>query len=219
MENMSLQLKSILTLSAVFLLIAFVTCNNGKTELEMANATRGYSSVSMENGTYKIDSAIAESNGNKLKLLPTLENEKLSEKKNVNEIPGFIKAFLDSISTNKTFDMADPGTEWQTGGWINGFDDQQKNIVNAVSSVAKPFSNKQLIYFGLGKNMALLSYYTGGIQMTQHIAIIKFKDTHIIDLWFGNNSFDYDWLNGRSVFVTTKNEIIKYLRTSRSGNC
>ena len=220
MENMSLPLKSIFTLSSVALFAAFFTCNNGVTESETSNKAIEYSSVSTMNGIYKIDTNMAVSNGMKEKLMAKLETENLIDKKTVAEIPDFIKAFLDGISSNQTFDIANPDEEWQEGGWVNGFDKEKQAIVHATSSVAKPFPNKQLIYCGIGKNMALISYYMGGIKKTQNNIIIKFDGEKIVDLWFDyyNSQFGYS-LGGNTNYVTTKADIIKYIKDINSGGC
>ncbi len=158
---------------------------------------------------------IAMSEGTKEKLLAGLETEILVNKKTTGEIPAFIKTFLAGFSSTQTFDVADPGKEWQEDGWVNGFDDQKKGIVNATASIAKPFPTKQLVYCGIGKNKVLLSYYTGGIRMTQHMFIIKFEGEKIIDLWF-----DHHWYDYQSDFVISKKDnIIQYIKKKRNDNC
>ncbi|MEO6903988.1 MAG: hypothetical protein ABI315_12700 [Bacteroidia bacterium] len=64
---------------------------------------------------------------------------------------------------------------------------------------------RQLIYFGLGQDLALMTYYTGGIGKSEHILIFKFKDNKILDFWCGNISTD----------VTNKLEILNYLKTNK----
>lgn len=217
-------LKIALSLSILVLVISimsFIAYDKSATEADDAAALKeklvleNRSSVICINGVYKIDSTIAIANWNRDKLVSQLEKENLVEKKTIDEIPNFIKAFLDSISINKTFDMANPGEAWQEGGWVNGFDNQNKTIVNGVNSVAKPFPSKQLVYCGLSKNMALISYFTGGIRLAQHVMMIKLKEKTIVNLWFNNN-----WRNFDSDFdVVRKDSLIKYIKVMNNNNC
>ncbi len=215
MKNRPLLMKTITTLSFVCLLIAFVTCQKGQTEPQTLTAICDYRSISIVNGKYRIDSTIAMSNGTKEKLVAKLESENLVEKKKTDDIPSFIKAFLDSISVNKTFDIGNPGEAWKAGGWLTGFDDQSKSIINATSCAAKPFPTKQLAYCGIGKNMAIISYYTGGIRMAQHVIILKFKGKQIVDLWFDNNS--YGCIS--SSVLNKKDGILNFINKMNNNNC
>ncbi|MES2763051.1 MAG: hypothetical protein V4677_12635 [Bacteroidota bacterium] len=217
---MSLSLKAIAALSSAFLFIAFFTCNNDAIENDTSTHQKEYSSISIVKGIYKIDTNMAVANWYKEKLFKTLETENLVDKKTVSEIPGFIKAFLDGTTYNNEFDITDPGKEWQEGGWVIGFDKEKKNIAHAISSVAKPFPTRQLIYCGIGKNIALISYYIGGIETKQHNIIIKFENEKIVDLWFDYyySQFGYS-LGGTTNFVTSKTDIMKYIKNTNSGGC
>ncbi len=205
-------------LALVILIMSFIAYDKSTTEAN--NTVLEITSVSIIDGNYKIDTNIAINNGIKEKLIATLEAETLIDKKTVEDIPDFIKKFLDGISTNQTFDMANPDEEWQEGGWVNGFNNEKKAIVHATSSVAKPFPPRQLIYCGIGKNMALISYYIGGIKKTQNNIMIKFKNDKIVDLWFDHyySQFGYS-LGGNTNYVTTKSDIIKYIKNTNSGGC
>lgn len=205
-------------LSLVIFIMSFVAKDNDGTEAN--NNIEEITSVSIVDGKYKIDTNRAVANWNKEKLIATLETENLIEKKTVEEIPDFIKTFLNNISTNQTFDIANPDEEWREDSWINGFNNEQKTIVHATSSLAKPFPPRQLIYCGIGKNMALISYYIGGIKKTQSNMMIKFENDKIVNLWFDYyySQFGYS-LGGTTDFVTSKNDIIKYIRSTNSGGC
>ncbi len=203
-------------------IFALITCIMSfvVTNTEMDYEVDEMTSVSIVNEIYKIDTNMAVTNWNKEKLMTILETENLVDKKTVEEIPDFIKTFLNNISTNQTFDMANPDEEWREGSWINGFNNEQKTIVHATSSVAKPFPSRQLIYCGIGKNMALISYYIGGIKKTQSNMMIKFENDKIIGLWFDYyySQFGYS-LGGTTDFVTTKTDIISYIKNTNSGGC
>lgn len=162
-------------------------------------------SVSVVNGKYCVDTAFIWSDRNKNILLGDLALENLEEKKSVAEIPRFIKAFLDSISPGKTFNLINPDEAWCTGDIkdfvFTGAYAAGKQDANCLQSCGrKEASDKQLICFGLGRNMALLSYYVGGQSRSQCTALIKFKKERVIDFWFNNDGFKL-W--------SKKNEIIR----------
>ncbi|MBI3521318.1 MAG: hypothetical protein HY062_18400 [Bacteroidetes bacterium] len=211
--------KAIITLSIVFFVIAFAKCHKGQPEPDSSHKRMEYTSVSQINGIYKIDTNIAISIGTKEKMLALLEKETLHEKKTINEIPDFIKTFLGNLSPNKTMDMANPNEAWLEGGRISGFDTERKAIPDATTSIANPFPSRQLVYFGIGKNAALISYFAGGIQKTQHAIILKFQNNKIVDLWFDNYPSQFDWLGDNTGIIATKAGIIKYIKEMNNGNC
>lgn len=177
----------------------FIACNKPitQTESQTANHQRELkyaSSVSISNGQYKIDTNIILANRNKKTLVAVLVAENLTQKTTVAEIPDFIKTFLADVSDDKKFAMANPNEKYQMG-WFD---------------FGKGVPTKQLVYFGAGKNIALISYYSGGLRRYQHLAIIKFQDNKIVDFWYDN----YD------VSAKTKDEMIEYLKGERTkGNC
>lgn len=176
-------------------------------------------SVSFIKGKYKIDSAIILDNRNKAALLAELESVDLTERKTKEEIPVFIKAFFDSISVNKKFDMANPGEQWRIGDIsdivLTTIDGPMLFAVNEKHTIP----NKQLVYFGMGNNIALFSYYSGGMSISQNFIIIKFQGSKVIDFWFDNK---LTMSNGLSMInATNKYEIIKYIKQNlgRNGGC
>ena len=193
-------LSTLTKISLALLIITFTACNKPVTQTasQTANHQRELkyaSSVSINNGQYKIDTNIILANRNKKTLVAALVTETLTQKTTVAEIPDFIKTFLAGVSDDKIFDMANPNEKYQVG-WFD---------------LGKGVPTKQLIYFGASKNMALFSYYSGGIRRYQHLAIIKFQDNKIVDFWYDN----YD------VSAKTKDEMIEYLKSekTRNGNC
>lgn len=145
------------------------------------------SSISMINGVCVINYNIMASTS-KYALLNDLKREILTETKSKKEIPAFIISFMESISDNSKFEMADPGESWYVND-IMGFtlskmyDSKIKDTVEIVTPSQKVLPNNQFVYFGIGKNMALLSYYSGGLRITQHVVMIRFKNNKVIDFW------------------------------------
>lgn len=159
--------------------------------------------VSTINGQFKIDTGNILINKNLPTLSQDLNKADLVDKKNVADIPTFIKAFLDSISDDKDFSIANPDENWRVGCTDLIIVDKKGKALNTK------LATKQLVYFGLGKSIALFSYYTGGIGKSQHIAIIKFQDKKVIDFWFKNGI----------PFVSTKDELLKIViqQTGQKG--
>jgi hypothetical protein len=69
----------------------------------------------------------------------------------------------------------------------------------------KDVPTRQLVYFGSGKDIGVMTYYTGGIGKSEHIIIIKFDDNKIVDFWCGKIFTD----------LTNKAEILKYLKDNK----
>lgn len=178
----------------------FIACNNTEIqndELVSIQKTefKQLKSVSRIDGKYKIDTSIILTGKNK-QILTDLYSENLMDIKTMEEIPTFIKDFLDSISYNKDFSIANPNEDWQAGcTTIILIDKKGKKI-------SKKLATHQLVYFGLGDSTALFTYYTGGNGKSKHIIVLKYNDENIIDFWFENNIF----------FDFTKEELLVYLK-------
>lgn len=199
-------------------IIIFWACNNSTTQQDESTIdkkpTDNYvSNLSYVNGAYKIDTNSILSNNNLQQLIDELENADLADKKTVTEIPLCIKSFLDSLIDN--FSITNPGEDWKVGCTSPmeiDYSTQKKSIdqktgdtIITVSMKTKDVPTRQLIYFGLGKEIALMTYYTGGIGKSEHILIFKFVDNKIVDFWCGNILTD----------VTNKTEILKYLNDNK----
>ncbi len=188
---------------------AFIAQNKDQ-ELSLKTKQETMKSVSLVNGIYKIDTAVIWSNRNKDALVLELDKEKLVEKNNQAGIPEFIRIFLDSISPDKKFNMADPGEKWFTGDIkdliYTRLYNNKKDTTTALCD-KQNLKDKEFAYFAIGKNIAVLSYYSGGVTLSQNTIMIKFKDKIVVDFWFNNYG---------TVF-SKKTEIFSSLR--RSGNC
>jgi hypothetical protein len=58
---------------------------------------------------------------------------------------------------------------------------------------------------GVGNDITLMAYYTGGIGKSEHILILKYSDNKILDFWCGNILED----------VKTKADILKYIKDNK----
>lgn len=196
--------------------MTFLGCSNSTTKQEgiaLAKQTPDNyeSNVSVVNGKFVIDTNAILNNNNLQSLIEELEKTDLTEKKTVAEIPSFIKSFLDSLTDN--FSIANPDEDWQVGCVVMGKEIQKKvydkktgdTLIQITFDNSHPLPSRQLIYFGLGKDIALMTYYTGGIGKSEHIIIIKFDNTTFVDFWCGNILTD----------VKNKAEILKYLKENK----
>lgn len=166
--------------------------------------------ISLVNGKYPIDVL---PNNNLQLLIEELEKVELDEKKTVAEIPHFIKSFLDSLTGN--FSIANPNEDWQVGcsppieidysTQKKSIDPKTGDTTFTVSIKNKNVPTRQLIYFGLGKGIALMTYYTGGFGKSEHILIFKFDNTNIIDFWCDNVLCS----------LTNKAEALKHLKENK----
>lgn len=187
--------------------------SNQKTEV-YSESQKYTSSISKLNGKYTVDTNVVYQNKNKKTLLALITPEYLDEKSTIDEIPYFIRVFLNDISENGIFDMVNPGEEWKSGIADFGhqvirrvYNTEKKDSVLIVTYDRNPLPAKQLVYFGIGKHTALFSYYSGGLRLNQHVAIIRFEDNKVVDLWFGNCD---------SQATITKTELIKQIIISGS---
>lgn len=194
----------------------FWACSNstslqGESTLDEKAVDNYESNVSVVNGKFLIDTNAILKNNNLQSLIDDLKKTDLTEKKTISEIPSFIKSFLYSLTDN--FSIANPDEDWQVGCVVMGKEIQTKvydkktgdSLVKISFDNSQQLPSRQLIYFGLGKDIALMTYYTGGIGKSEHILIIKFNNTSIVDFWCGNILTD----------VKNKSEILKYLKENK----
>lgn len=149
-------------------------------------------SVFLENGNYRVDTSFIRNDISKKTLITAFENDQLTDIKSKSEIPSVIQNFLNNISPSRKFTIADKNEDWCQGD----ITDYQMNTIkvihpltqdtipnNCKSKVKLP--TKQLVYCGIGKNTALISYMQGGIVQTQFITMFKFINNKVTDYWYG----------------------------------
>lgn len=210
------------SLLALSIILLFNQCNNlsgnhNQTSIDSDNKEY-LSSVSKENGIYKIDTALIIAKKNKFTLLAELDKENLAEINDVKQIPTFIKVFLLTKNFKCINDMANPGEEWNAGNITDFHDQVIKNVYDPVKKDSVPtvlwignsLPKNQMVYFGIGKNIALFTYFKGGYFKREYSTIIKFDGEEIIDFWYEDHPED----------VLTKQEIIKDIHiVKRRNNC
>lgn len=212
----SIKYKSLQLLLLVVVIIS--SCNKSELSEESTLPVKNKSSITLVNNHYKIDSNVILFDLNKSKLLNGLSKEKLTEKKTVVEIPGFIMDFLNKTQENGKFEMAGKGNIWKQKSSKIGvllpmkvYDEFLQDSILILTSCNFNLPDKQMVYFGIGENYALLSYYSANFSNSQQAAIFQFKNEKIVDFWFTQNK----------KLGETKDALINSLKntSTRSGGC
>jgi hypothetical protein len=141
------------------------------------------------------------------KLFQELNTSILTEIKTVSEIPEYITAYLDS--TQGGFDIANPGEEWQEGCIVQGKSiqtsqlDSSTGIVTVTTSFdpTQPLPWRQLVYFGMNDNIALMAYNSGGWGKSEHLIILKLSNNHVL----------YEWHETAPAELNNKEDILDFL--------
>ena len=183
-------MKTKLNILTFGLLWIFCACNvsttqDKKTVLSNDDTIKG---LIIKDGSVKIDTFVILTHQNLDPLLAVIEKTDLKTYRQVSDIPVFLVDFL-KVVTKDSFSIANQNEDWQVG-----------------CDVSDGLLSRQLIYFGLADNIALLTYLTGGIGESEHILIIKFSNDKITDFWCGNVMAD----------LTNKEEILKYIKDNRA---
>jgi hypothetical protein len=169
-------------------LLTLIGCDSATTKEKKVERIPLVSSLTKVNGSYKLDTFAILTHRNLEPLLEELEKAEAKTYEEVKDIPIFISGFLKNL-TGDGFSMADKGEDWQSG-----------------CVRIKKLPDRQLIYFDLADNIAILTYFTGGIGVSEHILIIKFTGKEITDFWCGNVLED----------LTTKEQTLKYIRENKN---
>ena len=138
-------------------------------------------------GPFKIDTASILKNKNLDNLISKLEKADLTTFTKTDSIPGFIKVFLDSCE-KPTLRIANKGEPW-----------------DATDQITGDYPVRQIIFGGVGQDVALLTYYKGGIGMSERILIFQLENSCITDFWCGGTLDD----------LTNKEQVIKYIKENK----
>lgn len=201
-----MKMKTITKILIGLFITTFLACNKlthqvNTSSVDQSSVTNYKSNLSLTNGKYEIDTGAILNNNNLQQLIADIEKTEFVEKKTVAEIPIFIYSLLDSLTGD--FSIANSGEDWQVGCTSMILVDDGKGKI----TIEKP-PKRQLIYFGLGQDLALMTYYTGGYGKSEHILIFKFENNNILDFWCGNVLED----------VKSKSEILNYLKENKDKN-
>ena len=202
-------MTTIIKIFASLVILTIYSCNN-----QSLNKTHT-SSIKFEAGKIVLDTNTILTNKNLQSFIDELNEQDLIKKKTFQEVPNSIKVFLDSL-TGK-FSIANPGETWRVGCTdpfeIDSIQNKtiDKKTGDTVYQVKlKEFPARQLNYFGLGKEIALMQYYSGGIAKIEHILIFKLSGDKIVDFWSGTGNIFKD--------NVSKAEILKCLQDNKNKN-
>jgi hypothetical protein len=203
-----------------FLLMLVFSCDgnrksNNRVE-EPQKVVLSATSVSRVDGKFKIDTNVIASGYNIQGIIDILTISVLEEHKTMNEVPVFIRSFLDSISYGKKFTIANPDEDWQVGCTTpmevkssrTYYDKKLGKTVTSLTMGSKDAPHRLLLYFGMTDNVALMAYFVGGVGKNEQVNIFKCKDGQVVDFWYGNIH----------PFCYTKEEIVKNLALNNFSN-
>jgi hypothetical protein len=176
------------------------------------------SSVTFVGEKYKVDSLVIRKDLNKMRLIAEVEKQVLEQKKTIQQVPSFIWRFLDSISSDRKFEIVNPGEDWKEGITDYGhvifkkvYNPDTQDSVPMLSGDGAILPNKLLVYFGMSNTIVLMSYMHGGLGPHPNIMIMKHQNNKVTDFWYGSS-----WNDG---IITSKSEIIKTLKSKRQNGC
>jgi hypothetical protein len=200
-------MKKILKILLVLSLLVIYSCK------EPANIFVG--NVSIDKGKLIVDTKTYLGDDNLRILVNEIRSPDFKSKLSVKDIPVFIQSFLDSLAD--TFSIANPGEEWKcccTQPMEIDYSTQREIIdtktgdtLLQVSMKCKDVPERELTYFGLGKNTAVLTYHTGGWGVMEHLLVIRFENEKVQD--FRHTDVNKD--------LKSTAEIIQYLAESGWG--
>ncbi|NCD71623.1 hypothetical protein [Mucilaginibacter agri] len=143
-------------------------------------------SIKYSNGEMSVNLETIAANKNLGALKDNLVQTKLIPFYKANQIPDFIKSFIEQLSGSK-FTIANSGEDWQ--------------CCDAVIDESLP--ERLLIYGGKSDKYYLLTYLTGGVGEVTHILIIKYNQKLITNFYTCTTPKKLD----------NKNSILEYLTT------
>lgn len=123
------------------------------------------------------------------RLVNDIQSASLLEKSTVQLIPNYILNYMDTVSNG--FTIANPDEEWQVG-----------------CTVDKPLPSRQLIYFAMSDEIAVMTYRTGGWGVCGHLAVFEIE----------NSTVKNSWIQYAPDTLDSKKDIIAFLNTPQNGN-
>ena len=111
--------------------------------------------------------------------------------------------------------MADKCGKWMETGTqplvmkeMKKYDEQKQDSVLKLELVNQDLPEKELNFFGIGENIAVIALRNGGKKHSEEVIVIKFKDQQIIDLWF----------NRKRTPSLSLGEVIDFIRLNKERN-
>jgi hypothetical protein len=130
-------------------------------------ASHRVSSIKNLKDGISVDQMVIVNNENLDSFIHDLQTSSAKLSYTLTDMPGFIKAFLESFSPDK-FTIANPGKDW-----------------NCCCDQNESRPNRQLIGLGHGGHLFWMSYFTGGFAEIQHLVFISYNNEQVTDFWAG----------------------------------
>jgi hypothetical protein len=118
---------------------------------------------------YVLDTLAIVSNQRLDTLLRMAEQRTLVSHTSAQALPPVVAAFFHARERERPFVIADTGAPFSAGDAI----------------VDPDLPRRQLVYLGVSPDLVLLSYYSGGVGLSQHVVIFRLQGHTIQDLWSG----------------------------------
>ena len=176
----------------------------------MKSKTRDTTSISYVNGLYKIDTNIILTNRNLGNLVHELQYQNLVETKNTQDIPSFVKIFLDKLTGS--FYIVNESNKWNADSISVVVENNivvktvyHYNIKDTIIDFGKLQTPRQLLYVATNKNITAIAYLIRGIALRGRLIIVTHKDGIITDMWCGRTNTE----------INNKEDIIKYVEENK----
>ncbi len=121
-----------------------------------------------------------------------------------------------------------PGEDWKCGIADFGHtlitkhcDPVTNDTTITISGDGAILPNKQMVYCGIGKNIALFTYYSSAFfGPLENVVMLKFQGEKITDFWYRGYNYNVSRTRESDLLkITTKAEIIKTMKTKQTGGC
>jgi hypothetical protein len=157
-----------LLLAILFSSLALANAQKHRVQPKAKQQIGNVSSIKQIGDNISVDQMTIMQDKNLNPFIKELENSRLKISYKLDDLPGSVRAFLESFSGDK-FTIANLGADW------NCCCDQNDN---------RP--NRELICYGTNGYLFMISYYTGGIGKMQHLILVDYDGESINDFWAGN---------------------------------
>jgi hypothetical protein len=122
--------------------------------------------LSQKKCSFQIDTAKILTNQNLDGFLTELKDDSFKITNNKKDIPKFIKKQLDCYTHG--FRIANPDQPYSSSDVI-----------------VRNLPRRQLTFFAKSDDLMVMEYNLGGVGLSSHLLLVKYKDGKIIDLWKG----------------------------------
>ena len=137
--------------------------------------------------SFQIDTTRILKNQNLDSFLAELKTDIFKITNDKKDIPKFIKKQLDCYVGR--FRIANPDQPY-----------------NATDLIVRNWPERQVIFLAKSEKVFVMEYYLGGISLSRHLLLVKYRDGQIVDLWKGFCFEEFKSIN----------DVVNYLELNRN---